>query len=89
MHSIANSTSYMFLDINPSKYIKIYTIQKTLPKQEILKISLFAPLPLPAPNSIVLEEWVSSISVDRKFPTNEQKEFNKQFEDTSKLLLLI
>ena len=49
------------LDINPSKYIKIYTSNytknalETLPKQELLKISLFAPLPVPAPNSIVRE----------------------------------
>ena len=46
-----NQHHICFLDINPSKYIKIYTIQKTLPKRELLKISLFAPLPLPAPHS--------------------------------------
>ena len=82
MHSIANSTSYMFLDINPSKYIKIYTIQKTLPKQELLKISLFPPLLFPTANNIVLKEWLSSKSIDSTFTTNDHKEFNKQFEDT-------
>ena len=60
-----------------------------LPERELLKFSLFAPLPLPAPNNIVLEEWVSNRSVDSKFPTNDKKEFNKKFEDTSRLLLLI
>ena len=60
-----------------------------LPKWKLLKILLFAPLLLPAPNIIVLEEWVSSISVDNKCPANDQKEFNNQFEDTSRLLLLI
>ena len=60
-----------FLDINPSKYIKIYTIQKTLPKWELLKILLFAPLLLPAPNNIFLEEWVSRRFVDSKCPTND------------------
>ena len=79
----------MFLDTNPSKYIKIYTIQKTLPKRELLKISPFGPFPLPAPNSIVLDEWVSSRSVDSKCPTNDKKEFNMQFEDTLRLLFLI
>ena len=52
MYSIANSTSYMFFRYKSSKYFKIYTIQKTLPKWELMKISLFASFPLPAPNNI-------------------------------------
>ena len=91
MNSIANSTSYMFLDKIHQNILKYILYKKHSQNGSFWKFHFLLPScsPLPIPNSLVLEEWVSSRSVDIKIPTNDKKEFNKKFEDTSRLLLLI